>query len=139
MKEFLLTKLEEEDFGNIWFRQNEADMKPKLHLMFLFLKIALSAVVVWPPRSCDLTSCYVDKPQTIDALKVNISEAIDGIKLHIFENVLKNGQPKQAFECNYFPLLTGRIVFSNKEKKFEKILSISKKIVIWRTLCVAIK
>ena len=58
--------------------------------------------VVWPPRSCDLTpldyylwgagkdKCYADKPETIDALKDNIREAIDEIQLHTIDNVLKN-------------------------------------------------
>ena len=42
------------------------------------------ADVVWPPRSFDLTpldyylwdKCYADKPETINALKDNIREAI---------------------------------------------------------------
>ena len=78
--------------------------QPKLHSMFcaLFLKIALSAADVgWPPR-CDLTllgyylwgavkdKCYTDKPETIDALKDNIGEAIGEIQLHTIDNVLKN-------------------------------------------------
>ena len=58
--------------------------------------------VVSPPQSCDLTpldcylwhaikdKCYVDKPETIDALKYNICEAIGEIQLHTIDNVLKN-------------------------------------------------
>ena len=58
----------------------------------LFLEIALSADVVWPPRSCLLTplnyylwdtvkdKCYADKPETIDALKDNIREGIGEIQ-----------------------------------------------------------
>ena len=47
--------------------------------------------------------CYVDKPEIIDALKDNISEAICEIQMHTFDNVLKNftdrvGQPKQPLE-----------------------------------------
>ena len=34
--------------------------------------------------------CYADKPETIDALKDNIHEAIDEIQLHTIDNVLKN-------------------------------------------------
>ena len=34
--------------------------------------------------------CYVDNPETIDALKDNISEAIGDIQLHTIDNVLKN-------------------------------------------------
>ena len=64
--------------------------------------ISHRADVVWPPRSCDLTpldyylwsavkdKCYADKPETIDALKDNIHEAIGGIQLHSIDNVLKN-------------------------------------------------
>ena len=82
--------------------------QPKLHTMFcaLFLKITLSAfaanVLVCPPRSCNFTpleyylydavkdNCYADKPETIDALKDNIREAINEIQLHTIDNVLKN-------------------------------------------------
>ena len=35
--------------------------------------------------------CYADKPETIDALKENIREAIGEIQLHTIDNVLKNG------------------------------------------------
>ena len=59
------------------------ETQPKLHSMFcaLFLKIALSADIVWSPRSCDLTpsdyylwgaikdKCYADNPGTNDALR----------------------------------------------------------------------
>ena len=57
---------------------------------------------VWPPRSFDLTAldyylcgavkdkCYADKPETIDALKNNIREAIGEIQLNTIDNVLKN-------------------------------------------------
>ena len=43
--------------------------------------ISRRANVVWPPRNCDLTPLdyYLwgaDKPETIDALKANIREAI---------------------------------------------------------------
>ena len=34
--------------------------------------------------------CYADKPETIDALKYNIREAIGEIQLHTIDNVLKN-------------------------------------------------
>ena len=60
------------------------------------------ADVVWPPRSCDLTSldyylwgavkdkCYTDKPEAIDALKDNIREAMGEIQLHTNDHVRKN-------------------------------------------------
>ena len=34
--------------------------------------------------------CYADKPETIDALKNNICEAIGEIHLHAIDNGLKN-------------------------------------------------
>ena len=34
--------------------------------------------------------CSADKPETIDALKDNIREAIGEIQLHTIDNVLKN-------------------------------------------------
>ena len=58
--------------------------------------------VVWPPRSFNLTpldyylqgvvkdKCYAGKPETIDALKDNIHEAIVEKQLHTIDNVLKN-------------------------------------------------
>ena len=36
---------------------------------------------------------YADKPETIDALKDNIREAIGEIQLHTIDNVLKNAWP----------------------------------------------
>ena len=60
------------------------------------------ADIVWPPQIYDLTlldyylwgavknKCYADKPETIDALKDNIREAIGEIQLHTIDNVLKN-------------------------------------------------
>ena len=35
-------------------------------------------------------NCYVDKPETIDALKDNIREVIGEIQLQTIDNVLKN-------------------------------------------------
>ena len=64
--------------------------------------ISRRADVVWPARSWDLTSlnyylwgavkdkCYANKPETIQALKDNICEAIFEIQLHTIDNVLKN-------------------------------------------------
>ena len=79
LNEFLFTKIEEEDIGNICFTQECASAtQPKLHSMFcaLFLKIALSAAellslnyYLWGAVK---DKCYADKPEIIDALKDNI-------------------------------------------------------------------
>ena len=125
LNKFLLTKIEEEDVSNIWFQQDgvtrhttEATLDV-LRPVFEDRIISLRADVVWPPRICDLTpfnhyfwgavkdKCYANKPQTIDALKDNIREAIGEIQLHTIDIMLKNwtdcvgyciGQPRQPFE-----------------------------------------
>ena len=92
LNEFLFTKIEKEDIGNIWSQQDGATYHTAkatlvvLHLVFEDRIISRRADVVWPPRCCDLTAldyylwsavkdnCYVDKPETIDALKDNIRE-----------------------------------------------------------------
>ena len=64
--------------------------------------ISRRADVVCPPRSCELApldyylcgavkdKCYAGKPETINALKNNIREAIGEIQLHTIDHVLKN-------------------------------------------------
>ena len=93
----MFTKIEEEDIGNIWFQQEGATC----HTAEATLNV-LRPVVVWPPRSCDLIPLdyylcgavkdkfYADKPETIDALKDNIREAIGEIQLHTIANMHKN-------------------------------------------------
>ena len=97
LNEFLFTKIEEEDIGNIWFQQDgskchtaEATLDV-LRSVFEDRIISRRADIVWPPRNCDLTpldyylwgavkdKCYADKSETIDALKDNIREAIGEI------------------------------------------------------------
>ena len=89
LNEFLFTKIEEEDIGNIWFQQDcttchiaEATLDV-LRRVFEARIISRRADVVWPPRSYDLApldyylwgavkdKCFADKPETIDALKDN--------------------------------------------------------------------
>ena len=47
---------------------------------------------IWHRRTiiCVKDKCYADKPETIDALKDNIREAIGEIQLPAIDNVLKN-------------------------------------------------
>ena len=63
-------------------------------------------------RSCNLTpfdyylwgdvkdKCYADKPETIDALKDNIREAIGEIQLHTLDNVFKNWTDRVGSHLN---------------------------------------
>ena len=41
--------------------------------------------------------CYADKPETIDALKDNIREAIGGIQLHTIDIVLQNWTDRVSY------------------------------------------
>ena len=54
----------------------------------LFLKIALSGAELTSFAVKD--KCFAYKPETIDALKDNICEAIGEIQLHTIDNVVKN-------------------------------------------------
>ena len=108
LDEYLFTKIEEEDNGNIWLQQNGATCHTAeatldvLRPVFKDHIISGSADIVWSPRSCDLSllecclwggvkdKCHADKPETIDALKDNIRDAIGEIQFHTIVNVLKN-------------------------------------------------
>ena len=108
LNEFLFTKIEEEDIGNIWFQHDSATCRTAeatldvLRPVFEDRIISRRADVVWSPRSYDLTplhyyswvavkdKCYADKLETIDALQKNNREGIGEIQLHTIDNVLKN-------------------------------------------------
>ena len=144
LKKFLFTNIEEEDIGDLWFQQDDVTchtaeatfdvLSPVLEDLF----ISRRANVVCPPQSCDLTpldyylwgtvkdTCYANKPETIDALKDNIREAVGAIPLHTIDNVLKNWTNRVDYcmasrgshlDENIFSLLTGKIVLSNKKKE----------------------
>ena len=51
LNEFLFIKIEKEDVGNIWFQQDVATC----HTAEATLDVFRPVVVVWPPRSGDLT------------------------------------------------------------------------------------
>ena len=108
LNEFLFTKIDEEDIGNIWFQQDgatchtaEAGLDVLRHVLEDRI-ISRKACDVWPPRSYDLTplgnylwravkdKCYPDKRETIDALKDIIREPIGEIQLHTIDNMLQN-------------------------------------------------
>ena len=88
-------KIEEEDIGNIWFKQDgatchtaEAILDP-LRTAFedrIISRRAIGLLFVGAVKD----KCYADKPGTIDTLKDNIRQAIGEIQLHTIDNVLKN-------------------------------------------------
>ena len=87
LNEFSITKIKEQDIGNIWFQQDGATCQTAeatldvLRPVFEDHIISRRVDVIWPPRSCDLIpldyylwggvkdKCYADKSETIDALK----------------------------------------------------------------------
>ena len=97
LNEFLFTKIEEADIGNIWFQQygdtcHTADATlDVLRPVFEDRIISRRVDVVWPPRWCVFTpldyylwgavkdKCYAYKPEAVDTLKKNIREAIGEI------------------------------------------------------------
>ena len=103
LNEFLFTKIEKEDIGNIWFQQDGAT-QPNIDILRRNYTWCFAPCFWRLKRSacCDLTlfnyylwgavkdKCYGDKPETIDALKNNIREAVGEIQLHTIDNVLKN-------------------------------------------------
>ena len=125
---FFFNKIKEEDISNIQFQQDGATYHVAeaalnvLRLVFEYPIISRKSDIIWPPRSCDLTSldqyqwgtvkdnCYADNPEAIDALKNNIREVIGKIQLHTIDNVLKNLTDWK--DCTF-----------KLKKKFEKIFS----------------
>ena len=79
--------------------------------------ISRRADVVWPSRSYDLThldyylwgavkdKCHADKPETIDALKDNICEAIGEIQLRTIDNMLKNCTDRDSHLIKIFSII----------------------------------
>ena len=60
LNEFLFTKIEEKDVGNMWFQQDDATCHTAeatldvLRAVFEDRIISRRADIVWLPRSCDL-------------------------------------------------------------------------------------
>ena len=61
LNEFLFTKIEKEDIGNIWFQQGDATCHATEATVDVLLPVFEDAViirradVIWPPGSCDLS------------------------------------------------------------------------------------
>ena len=96
LNEFVSTKIEEEDIGNIWFQQNDATCHTTEATLDVLRSVfegrinSRGADIVWPPPSCNLMpldyylwgavkdKCYADKDnirgtQSITCLKIDRS------------------------------------------------------------------
>ena len=89
LNEFLFTTIEEQDIGNIWFRQDGVTCHTAEATLDVLLPVFEDRIISrwWGPAK---HKCYADKPETIDALNDNIFEAIGEIQLHTIDNVFKN-------------------------------------------------
>ena len=106
LNEFLYTKIEEEDFGNIWFQQDgttchtaEATLDV-LRPVFVDHIFSRRVDVVWPPQSCDLTSSAISQYYS------SIIGVSGDWKLHLYKS--------ERLQCSYI---------SNQETKYEKNIS----------------
>ena len=134
---FLFTKIKEENIGNFWFQHHATTChtaEATLDVLRSFFEdhiIIRTNDAIWTPLGYYLWGavkgkCYANKPETIEALTMTIFLKPLVVLYSCTQSImcrLLNGQPRQRFEWNYFPLLTVRIVLSNKKKKFEKIFS----------------
>lgn len=108
INEFLLPQLDRMDLEDMWFQQDGASSHTAAQTIELLRShfpgrlISKEGDVNWPPRSCDLTPLdfflwgyvkdrvYVNNPQTIDALKVEIERVIGEIEPHLCRHVIEN-------------------------------------------------
>jgi len=106
--DFFLPHLNDIDVEDYWFQQDGATCHTAhdtIHLLsetFEERLISRHGPVNWPPRSCDITpvdyflwgyvksKVYADKPQTLDALEVNIRRVIANIRPEMLEKVIEN-------------------------------------------------
>ena len=129
---FCLQKLKRRILATFGFKRT-ALRATQPHLMFcaLFLKIALSALDYYLCGALK-DKCYADKPETIDALKDNIREAISEIQLHTIDNVLKSWTDRVSYCMASRRSHLNEIIFHYypeglysqiKKKKFREIFS----------------
>lgn len=115
LNEFLFPKIEENGMDDVWFQQDGATCHTAnitidlLRTVFENRVISRNGDVNWPSRSCDLTpldyylwgavkdKCYVNHPETIEALKQEIEVAIHEIEAQTIENVLKNWVDRMGY------------------------------------------
>lgn len=116
LEDFLAPNLVHLGLDNMWFQQDGATAHTAgatiqiLKDLFPTHLISRSGDIAWPARSPDLTvpdfflwgylkdRVYVNKPQTIQALKDNIRQEIADLEPEMLENVMQNVQ-KRAQSC----------------------------------------
>lgn len=105
---FLWPKLDDMDTEDMWFQQDGSTCHTAhatidiLRERFEGMVISRNCDINWPPRLCDLTpldlflsgylksKVYANKSRTLDAFKVNISNAICQIQPDLCDKVIEN-------------------------------------------------
>ena len=108
LQRYLLPQLEDLEMHNMWFQQDGATPHTARETMTILREafpgkvISRSGDVSWPPRSPDLTPpdfflwgylkerVYINKPNTLSELKVNITEEIKRITPCVLEKVMES-------------------------------------------------
>ena len=126
LKEFLFTKIEEEDIGNVWFQQDGATWHTAEATLYVLRPIfddriiSSRANVAWPPRSCDLTIiCGVPSMVSVTPTsqrQLTLESAIFVkplvvLKLHTIDNVLKNWTDRVGYYMASRGSLSNEIIF----------------------------
>ena len=86
LNEFLFSKIEEEDNGNIWFQQDGTTCYTAEATLDVLRPVFEDRIISRGAKD----RYYADKPEIIDALKDSIREGIGEIKLHTICYVLRN-------------------------------------------------
>ncbi|XP_018375528.1 PREDICTED: uncharacterized protein LOC108769183 [Trachymyrmex cornetzi] len=112
---FLWPQIDTMNVDDLWFQQDGATCHTsRLTIDLLRTKfnnriISRSGDVNWPARSCDLTPldfflwgavkdrCYADNPETIPALKNNITTVLSEIGAEVVQNVINNWGDRMAY------------------------------------------
>lgn len=108
LQNFLAPQIQQFNLQNMWFQQDGAtchtarETMNLLRTLFPGRLISRFGDVSWPPRSPDLTApdfflwgflknkVYANKPNTVDQLKNNITEAIENIPPETYQKVMEN-------------------------------------------------
>lgn len=108
IRNFFVPQLRGINLADMWFQQDGATCHTAGATIDLLKEtfdekiISRNGPINWPPRSCDLTPLdyflwgyvkslvYVDKPQTIDHLEINIRRVIGEIRPQMLRKVVEN-------------------------------------------------
>jgi len=107
IRDFFWPAIEDHDLDDMWFQDGATSHTTRPIMALLREKfpgrvISRFGDVNWPPRSCDLTPLdfflwgyakdrvYANNPQTLDALKTNITQVMAEIPPEMCEKVVKN-------------------------------------------------